>query len=688
MRTKKIKKVIVQLLPWAALLIFILIHTGLFFEETKVTDELGKKIEELRPLFFGLSIGACVLGFLHGVFRYKIPFFGADPNRKAKKEGREIKEKTTLRKALNAVFAGLLVVGNAILSFFIVELINNPWIEQMADIHILLGCGICLAFFIVFIFLTNSVSIGAVFANVFLTFWACLNYFVLEFRSIPFQWIDIASYRTAMNVASNYHLTMTWQIVVGITGAAFASGILLHMEIFHIFKRWPGKLAARGIAALTALLFFFVIFKTNLLADTGIWLRDWHPQYTYKRFGMQAGFLAFAKASFPTAPDVYSAEHLSEIIEKSESEPAPEKLCTEEPEIILCIMNESFSDLSIYPNVETDREVMPFINSLTENAQHGQLCVSVIGGTTANSEYEFLTGNSCMLSPQTVVYNSYIKQDQFSLARNLKAQGYRAVAQHPYYPNGWNRQIVYPRMGFDEFVSYADYKNPEKLRGFITDDSDYEKLKETIEAKKDGEKLFIFNVTMQNHGEYDFKNFTNTVHLKNFEGESKEYMEQYLTLMNISDKALEKLIDYLKTRKEKILLCFFGDHQPALPDDFVEYAFGKKAEELSFAEEQMEYRTRYLIWANYDIPESNGKLLSTNYLASYMLRLTNLKESGYNQYLNRLQGTYQGINAFGYVDEDGDTIKHDKEPELEDYKCLIYNELTGGDSRDTKFFAV
>ncbi|MGX8728180.1 MAG: hypothetical protein ACSW75_01275, partial [Lachnospiraceae bacterium] len=244
MRTKKIKKVIVPLLPWAALLIFILIHTGLFFEETKVTDELGKKIEELRPLFFGLSIGACVLGFLHGVFRYKIPFFGADPSRKAKKEGREINEKTTLRKALNAVFAGLLVVGNAILSFFIVELINNPWIEQMADIHILLGCGICLAFFIVFIFLTNSVSIGAVIANVFLTFWACLNYFVLEFRSIPFQWIDIASYRTAMNVASNYHLTMTWQIVVGITGAAFASGILLHMEIFHIFKRWPGKLAA------------------------------------------------------------------------------------------------------------------------------------------------------------------------------------------------------------------------------------------------------------------------------------------------------------------------------------------------------------------------------------------------------------------------------------------------------------
>ncbi len=688
MKNKKVLHIILQILPWAALLGFVLFNTGLFFEETKVTDALGKKIEELRPLFYGLSIGVCVLGFLHGIFRYKIPFLGADQTRKALKEGKPVREKTRLRKILDAVFAGLLVVGNAILSFFIIELINNPWIADMADIHVILGTLISLTFFLVFIFLTNSVSIGAVIANIVLTFWACLNYYVLQFRSIPFQWIDIASMRTAMNVASSYTLEMTWQIVTGIAGAAFASGVFLHMEIFHIFKRWPGKVAVRGLAVATALVFYFVIFKTNVLADTGIWLRDWHPQYTYKRFGMQAGFLAFAKASFPTPPEIYSDAHLAKIIEESENSPAPGKLCTEEPEIILCVMNESFSDLSIYPKVETDREVTPFLDSLTENAQKGQLCVSVIGGTTANSEYEFLTGNSCMLSPQTVVYNSYIKQDQFSLARNLKAQGYYAVAQHPYYPNGWNRQIVYPRMGFDEFISYDDYKNPDKLRGYITDDSDYDKLIKTIEAKKEGEKLFIFNVTMQNHGEYDYKNFTNTVHLKNFEGESKEYMEQYLTLMNISDGALERLIGYLSTRKEKILLCFFGDHQPALPDDFVEYAFGQPAEELSFAQEQMEYRTRYLIWANYDIPESDGKLLSANFLASYLLRLTGLKESGYNRYLSRLQETYQGINAFSYVDKDGDTYKHDQEADLEDYKCLIYNELTGGDGRDAGFFAV
>ena len=91
MKNKKVLYIISQILPWAALLGFVLFNTGLFFEETKVTDALGKKIEDLRPLFYGLSIGVCVLGFLHGIFRYKIPFLGADQTRKALKEGKPVR---------------------------------------------------------------------------------------------------------------------------------------------------------------------------------------------------------------------------------------------------------------------------------------------------------------------------------------------------------------------------------------------------------------------------------------------------------------------------------------------------------------------------------------------------------------------------------------------------------------------
>jgi phosphoglycerol transferase MdoB-like AlkP superfamily enzyme len=92
-----------------------------------------------------------------------------------------------------------------------------------------------------------------------------------------------------------------------------------------------------------------------------------------------------------------------------------------------------------------------------------------------------------MMQPSNVVYNSYIKSDQYSIARTLSAQGYRTIAMHPYYPNGWNREFVYPRMGFDEFISLDDFVNPQLMRGLVTDQCDYEMITDLVEQKEEGE---------------------------------------------------------------------------------------------------------------------------------------------------------------------------------------------------------
>ena len=62
-------------------------------------------------------------------------------------------------------------------------------------------------------------------------------------------------------------------------------------------------------------------------------------------------------------------------------------------------MNETFSDLNVVNKIKTNKEVMPFINSLSENTIKGHMLVSVFGGGTSNSEYEFLTGNSVSSLP-------------------------------------------------------------------------------------------------------------------------------------------------------------------------------------------------------------------------------------------------------------------------------------------------
>ena len=39
-------------------------------------------------------------------------------------------------------------------------------------------------------------------------------------------------------------------------------------------------------------------------------------------------------------------------------------------------------------------------------------------------------------------------------------------------------------------------------------------------------------------------------------------LSQYLSLVRLSDQALEKLISYFEEADEKTIVVFFGDHQP------------------------------------------------------------------------------------------------------------------------------
>ena len=70
------------------------------------------------------------------------------------------------------------------------------------------------------------------------------------------------------------------------------------------------------------------------------------------------------------------------------------------PENIIVIMNESLADLETLGTVKTDTPLLPFLHSLDTNVTHGKLYVHVFGGGTADTEYEFLTGNSKQFLPE------------------------------------------------------------------------------------------------------------------------------------------------------------------------------------------------------------------------------------------------------------------------------------------------
>ena len=103
------------------------------------------------------------------------------------------------------------------------------------------------------------------------------------------------------------------------------------------------------------------------------------------------------------------------------------------------------------------------------------------------------------------------------------------------------------------------------------DRSDYYKIFEVYRYKTPDTPLFMFNVTMQNHGGYipdENDNFTQTIHLTGEYAGKYPEVDEYLSLVKESDKAIEELLAYFSEVDEPTAIIFFGDHQPNVPSAF------------------------------------------------------------------------------------------------------------------------
>ena len=98
-------------------------------------------------------------------------------------------------------------------------------------------------------------------------------------------------------------------------------------------------------------------------------------------------------------------------------------------------MNESFSDLGSVGALETNENPMPYVHKLMqgqENTISGQLTVSTFGGGTANTELEFLTGDSMAFLPYNCsAYQVFIKSEMPNLTSGLDSLGYQTAADSP-----------------------------------------------------------------------------------------------------------------------------------------------------------------------------------------------------------------------------------------------------------------
>ncbi len=539
---------------------------------------------------------------------------------------------------------------------------------------------------------THSARVTIALTNVALTLLYSVNYFVIAYRGTPLRVNDFTAIGTAAKVAGDYSfepdsalalvwcwtvLFVVWGVQTGVRGlwsVGKASDRDMQSE-GRIFRRFVSY--GVTIAAAAVLVFFggYQLLYTDLLDRAGFSndeFKGFYQDMIYYRNGYLVGTCIEVRNSRILVPEEYSGALVEKILEENREE---QELTDEEraelPHVIP-VMNESFADLRVLADLELSQENLSFFNSLKENTVRGYVNASVLGGGTANTEFEVFTG--CTVSFFPVNYYPYqqaVKRPIDTLVSRMENYGYRTVSMHPESAGNWNRTNVYRYYGFDESLWKADFAGAEVVHAGVSDAETYNRVIELYENRKQGEKLFVFDLTMQNHGGYSDHGAPYEVRETRMEN---PILDEYLDLVKVSDEAFAGLVHYFEEQDEKVVICMFGDHQPWVSDLIMNYYY--KGADIPPGQMMDKYKTPFVIWANYEIEEAEGYDISMNYLGGLLLRTAGIPLSPYFAYLEELREEYPVITINGYVDRDGNYENWGSAgDEFPEYRMLQYNYL-------------
>lgn len=613
----------------------------------------------------------------------------------------EIKEK--LKNFFNKKNISIILwIISMLLSFVMAELFNINNIFTMNFLRILFNLIIIFIMNIFFYSVIGNIRVSAILSSTVIFILSIANYVIYCFRGTPLDPLDILSIETGFSVASTYKLSINLFFIFAFI--VYALIIFICCKIKYRPKINKYNIITRISFAIISICFLFVCFNTSFMNIFNLSTHLWKPKTEYTKNGFLASFLKQSVYSTQEEPENYSLDTLSKIAknyivnENNESTETSANSANENNEIsrkpnIIIIMNESFSDMSVHREIKTNKEYLPYFNSLIKKTISGHVHSSVYGGKTPNAEWEFLTNNSmAFLAYGNIPYQQYLSKPTTSLVSTLESQGYTSYAIHPYYGSGYRRTNVYPLLGFDHFYFLEDMQDDlEIIREYASDLSTYKELIKLFEAKKDNELFFNFTVTMQNHSGYEFAPYEPTVTLTDVPNCPKA--EQYLSIIKESDNALKYLINYFKKVEEPTVILFFGDHQPPyLEQEYWDYLNEFKIDSL--ADDEKGYLTPYFIWANYNIDKKEHQTddISLNYLSSLLLDVAELDKTPYMHFLDDLREKLPVITGHGYMDSNEIYHTLDEQNEysemLEQYKMFQYNHLFDTKNTLTEFFSI
>ncbi len=239
---------------------------------------------------------------------------------------------------------------------------------------------------------------------------------------------------------------------------------------------------------------------------------------------------------------------------------------------LVVVQSESFFDpRPLYCGIRPT--VLSAVDALRTRAVcHGPLTVAAWGANTVRTEFAFLSG----LAAESLgvhrfnPYRRIARHDVVTLASVLRRHGYRTLCVHPYAASFYARDRVYGHLGFDEFVDLRSFSTAARCGPYVADWEVAKYVRGRLEQAS-SQPLFVFVITMENHG---------PLHLENVTAEDVERFYStpppigcddltiYLRHLANADRMADSLRQTLASLPGPSYLCWYGDHVPIMPETY------------------------------------------------------------------------------------------------------------------------
>ncbi|MEK4060487.1 MULTISPECIES: LTA synthase family protein [Paenibacillus] len=246
---------------------------------------------------------------------------------------------------------------------------------------------------------------------------------------------------------------------------------------------------------------------------------------------------------------------------------------------VIVIQMEAFQNFPLHQSLD-GQELTPVLNRLAGEGFYFPHVYQQIGpGNT--SDAEFMSNTSIYPIGTLAMSTGFGDRELPSLPRLLRDKGYEAYTFHVNKVGFWNRNQLYPALGFNGYYDKGHYTNDHFNAFGASDEQLYiTAVDELAKLQQKGTPFYAQLVTASSHHPFKIPDAAKRITLP--EDLQDTMLGDYLTAINYTDYAIGTLIEGLKQSGlwENTVLMLYGDHfglQPKdVPPEQVEAALGTK----------------------------------------------------------------------------------------------------------------